>query len=368
MNNNPKLKKNTRSGTAIITVLGLVCLICMASGYMAYTASQEMHMSRVLRESLKAKLIAESGLNTAYQLLKTDFSKAAGLKLEGAFGGGNYVVTSTPDPNSVFRFQLISDGTCGALGKFKVAADVENRQRVTTGNPGDRFFQLLYDFLGLSLVDLNGNFYAGVTTLHGNGNVDISGSTGIPSGTTVTSSGTVYTGKKLTLTPAPQSGVPPVSLPEGFNAAMEELIAFARQNGEVYKDGVAPSATPVGGIAICEGFPPANWTGGTGCYIFLGGGKVVLNNIVINNVNGYPSLVFKNSAEISFTGNVNLNGAVLLPSSSLKFTGNAVVYGPLIVGLTVDGNGTADLYSGSFGQGFNRPPTVTDNVIISAWH
>lgn len=368
MNNQQIKKRESRSGTAVITVLGLVSLITMASGYLAYTASQEMHTSRVLRESLKAKMIAESGLNTAYQLLKTDFSKAPGLKLDSQFADGTYVVTSIPDPNSPYRYQLISDGTCGSFGHWKVSADVENRQIVKNNNPNDRFFNLLYDFLGLSSIDLTGNFFADVTTLHGNGNVDLGGSSSTPA-VTITSSGAVTLGKNnLTPGTTTQSGVPPVNLPSGFSAAIDELIAYARQNGEVYGDGVAPSAAPEGGIAVCEGLPPANWTGGTGCYIFLGGGKIVFNNVTINNVGGYPSLVFKNAAEISFTGNVDLNGAVLLPSSSLKFTGNAEVYGPLVVGLPVDGNGTADLHAGSYGQGFNRPPTVTDNVIISAWH
>jgi hypothetical protein len=183
--------------------------------------------------------------------------------------------------------------------------------------------------------------------------------------TRITSSGTVTINKKVTPAPTTANGVPIETLPAGLEAAIDELIAFARQNGEVYADGVAPSASPAGGIAICEGFPPANWTGGEGCYIFLGGGKIVLNNVTINNVNGYPSLVFKNTAEISFTGNVNLNGAVLLTASSLRFTGNAQVHGSLVVGGTVDGNGTANLYGG---DGFTRPPTVTDNVVISAWH
>jgi hypothetical protein len=367
MNTNKKLK-NARSGTAIITVLGLVALISMASGYMAYTASQEMHMSQVLRESLKAKLIAESGLNTAYQLLKTDFSKAPGLKLENTFGDGNYVVTSAPDPASAFRFQLTSHGTCGKYGKYKVGADIENRQRITSLDPNDRFFKLLYDFLVLSSMYLNGNILDASATIHANGNIKLGGSSSIPSDAKISSTGTIDDGKLNLPASSMQENAQPVTLPEGFSAAIDELIAFARQNGEVYKDGEAPSSAPQGGVAICEGFPPSNWTGGTGCYIFLGGGKIVLNNLTINNVDGYPSLVFKNTAEISLTGNVVLNGAVLLPSSSLKFTGNAAVYGPLVVGLPVDGNGTADHYAGPIGQGFNLPPIITDNVIISAWH
>jgi hypothetical protein len=355
------LKRSSETGTAIITVLGLISLICISSGYLAYTASQEMHMSRVLRESLKAKLIAESGLNAAYNMLKTDFSQANDLSVESEFGNGKYVVTSTPDADSPFRYKLTSNGTCGEYGKYKVSADVENRQ--ITANDDDEF-ELEYDFLGLGSITISGNFNADVDAIHGNGNVTMGGGSSTAA-TTISSSGTVTINKKVTPAPTTADGVPIETLPAGLDAAIDELIAFARQNGEVYADGVAPSASPNGGIAVCEGFPPANWTGGTGCYIFLGGGKIVLNNVTINNVGGYPSLVFKNMAEISFTGNVDLNGAVLLTASTLKFTGNAEVNGSLVVGGTVDGNGTANLTGG---DGFTRPPTVTDNVVISAWH
>jgi hypothetical protein len=363
MKTNQLVKKNAQSGVAIITVLGLVSLISIASGYIAYTASQEMHISRVLRESLKAKLIAESGLNAAYNQLKTDFSRANGLDLASDFGSGRYVVTSTPDPDSTRRYKLTSNGTCGQFGRYKVSADVENRQ--ITGTHSDDEFALEYDFLGLGSITISGNFDAHVDAIHGNGNVTMGGGSSTAA-TTISSSGTVTINKKVTPAPTTANGVPIETLPAGLDAAIDELIAFARQNGEVYANGVGPAAAPNGGIAVCEGFPPANWTGGTGCYIFLGGGKIVMNNVTINNVNGYPSLVFKNTAEISFTGNVDLNGAVLLTSSSLRFTGNATVNGPLVVGQTVDGNGTANLTGGD--QSFTRPPTVTDNVVISAWH
>ena len=363
MKTNPSRKKSAQSGTAIITVLGLISLICMASGYIAFTASQEVHTSRVLRESLKAKLIAESGLNAAYNMLKVDFRRAPGLNVESDFANGSYHVTSAPDPASTFRFQLTSVGTCGQFGKYTVSCDVENRQ--ITGRDDDDEFELEYDFLGLGSITISGNFDADVETIHGNGNVVMGGGSSTAA-SRITSSGTVTINKKVSPAPTTANGVPVETLPAGLEAAIDELIAFARQNGEVYADGVAPAAAPEGGIAVCEGFPPPNWTGGTGCYIFLGGGKIVLNNVTINNVDGYPSLVFKNTAEISFTGNVQLDGAVLLTSSSLRFTGNATVNGPLVVGQTVDGNGTANLTGGD--QSFTRPPTVTDNVVISAWH
>lgn len=354
-----------RKGTALITVLGLVSLICIASGYIAYMASQEMHMGRVIRESSKAKYIAESGLNTAYILIKYKFSRADGLHIEGTFADGKYVVTGEQDPENDQRFKLTSLGTCGVYGRFKVAADVENRPVLLTGN-SERFFALPYDFLGLSAISLSGNLGAGVTSIHGNGPVTMTGASSTDA-TTITSAMTV-TLKKVSPAPITQSGTARVAMPANLTAAINELILYATENGEVYRSGEMPSATPIGGVAVVTGLPPANWTGGTGCYIFTGGGRAVLNGITINNVAGYPSLIFPNSTELAFTGNVILNGAVLLPSSSLRIAGNAAVYGPLIVGMSVEGSGTANLFTGDFGQGFNLPPSSTDNVVISAWH
>lgn len=355
-----------KNGTAIITVLGLITLICIVSGYIAYTASQEMHMSRVLRECLKSKMIAESGLNKAYSIIKTNFTLANGLNIQESFGNGIYKVTSTPDETNPNRFKLISLGTYGEFGKYKVSADVENRQRYTSQNPQDPFFNLTFDLLGLGDISISGNFGADVNSIHGNGNIRVNGAIALDT-LTITSGGTVTLRRDIPGVTI-QSGVPIVPNPPNLYTAINELITFAIQNGEVYQNGERPSANPIGGIAVCLGTPPANWTGGTGCYIFLGGGRTVFNGITINNVNGYPSLVFLNASEVCLTGNVTLNGAVLLPASSLSFNGNSAVYGPLVVGATISGNGTANLYSGTFGQGFNRPPLVSDNVVISAWH
>lgn len=355
-----------KNGTAIITVLGLVCLICIVSGYIAYTASQEMRISRVIRESLKSKTIAESGLNVAYSLIKTNFSIINNLNLYQPFGNGTYKVTSYPDMNNSNRFKLVSVGTFGELGRYKVSADVENRQTFSQQNIQDSFFSLGFDLLCLSDINISGNFGAGVNSIHGNGNIRVTGAS-VLEALTITSSGTVSLKKEIPGVTI-ETSVPLVPNPRNLHYTINELIAFAIQNSEVYKDGEYPSANPIGGIAVCTGFPNPNWRGGTGCYVFLGGGKIVLNGVTVNNVNGYPSIVFLNPSNVSFTGNVTLNGAVLLPYSSLNFNGNSNIYGPLVVGASISGNGSANLFSGVFGQGFNRPPNISDNVVISAWY
>lgn len=370
MKTSPKLKNNARSGTAIITVLGLVTLICMTSGYMAYTASQEMHTSRVLRESLKAKLIAESGLNAAYQLLKTDFSRASGLRLEDTFGTGNYVVTSIPDPNSTKRYQLISNGTCGSYGKFKVAADVENRSIIsTTSGSGNQFFALDFDILVGGLIDMSGNFKAAVNEIFANGNISINKGSNIDA-LLVGSAGTV-TFKNFSGTKTVEQNQPAVDIrPAELTAAINALKAYAESKGAKYSDASQIPASPPGGIAWCTG-DGSTWSGsGTGCFIFdgnvpmQGGGS---QNITA--VNGYPALIVLGTGQVKLNSQTVVHGAILIPNGSAWLNGGAQIYGPILVGQSLTSNGTADLYAGD-GQGFNLPPTetTTDNVIITAWH
>jgi hypothetical protein len=370
MNTTRKLKKNARAGTAIITVLGLVALISMASGYMAYTASQEMQMSRVLRESLKAKLIAESGLNTAYQLLKTDFSRASGLRLEGQFGSGTYVVTSIPDATNTKRYQLISNGTCGTLGKFKVAADVENRAIVGAGSGGgSNYYPLNFDILSGGSIDLSGNFKALVDQIFANGNILINKGSNIDT-LLIGSAGTV-TFKSFTGTSTVQNNQPAVNIrPAELIAAIQALKDYAISKGQVYSSGSQIPAAPDGGIAYCTG-DASTWSGsGTGCFIFEGDlplqGGGAQN---ITSVDGYPALIVLGTGQVKINSTTVIQGAILIPNGSAWLNGGAQIYGPILVGQSINGNGTADLYSGAQ-QGFNLPPvtTTTDNVIITAWH
>jgi len=370
MKTNQQVRKSAQSGTAIITVLGLVSLISIASGYIAFTASQEMHTSRVLRESLKAKLIAESGLNRAYNSLKANFSIASGMRLEEQFGGGTYVVTSVADPDSPNRYKLVSSATCGQLGKWKVSADVQNRPIVTSGSdPDDLFFELEYDILTGGIMDLKGNFKANINKIHANGNINSKGSSAL-SALTISSGGTVtlktFTGTKTVLQNQPAVNIRPANL----MAAIDALKAYAEKNGAKYADSADIPDSPPGGVAWCTS-DGARWKeSGTGCFIFegnaslQGGGKST-----ITSVNGFPALIVLGTGTVHINAQKVIKGAILVPNGSIFLNGTAEFYGPVLVGQTFTGSGTADLYAGD-GQGFELPPdeTSADNVIITAWH
>lgn len=327
-------------------------------------------MSRVLRESLKAKLIAESGLNTAYQLLKTDFSRATGLRLESSFGSGNYVVTSIPDPNSTKRFQLIANSTCGTYGKFKVAADIENRAIIGSGSgSGSQLFLLAFDILAGGAIDLSGNFKASVKQIFANGDVAINKGSNIDT-LIVGSAGTVafknFDGAKTVLQNQPAVNIRPAEL----TAAINSLKAYAEKMGAKYTTGSQIPASPPGGIAWCTG-DGSSWSGsGKGCFIFEGDvpmqGGGARN---ITSVNGYPALIILGTGQVKINSQTVVHGAILIPNGSAWLNGGAQIYGPILVGQSIIGNGTADLYAGD-AHGFNLPPiqTTTDNIIITAWH
>ncbi len=365
-----QLNKSAQSGTALITVLGLISLISIASGYLAYTASQEMHLSRVLRESLKAKLIAESGLNVAYNLLKTDFSQASGLNLASDFGNGRYVVTSTPDPDSTRRYKLNSNGTYGQFGKYKVSADVENRQILNnTSDPDSNYYPFLFDILVGGIMDLKGNFDVAVNTIHANGNITSKGSSSIDT-LAISSSGKVilfkFTGSSTILQNQPAVNIRPAELTAAINA----LKAYAERNGAKYTDSADIPANPPGGVAWCTS-DGARWIGsGTGCFIFEGDASLQGGGQrTITAIDGYPALIVLGTGEVKINAQTVVNGAILVPNGSIFLVGTADFYGPVLVGQSFTGSGTAVLHA-SAAQGFNIPPNVTtsDNVVISAWY
>ena len=361
-------KKNDRcKGAAILAVLGIISIVAIVCGMLGFTASQQMRASQITRDMLKARLIAESGLNKAYNAIKSDFSKAKAYSEQASFDGGTYAVKSTSvTGGGANRAKLVSQGVCG-LGRSEVSMDVENRPKVSVDeNSSDNFFDLTFDLFSGGPMTISGNCGVNVTLIFSNGTIDMGGSSSV-SALIIASASTIDT-KKL---PSDVTLKPNQPAQEVYTAALKAAIAafkaYAQKNGAVYSSAADIPASPPGGVAYCTG-SDAGWSGdGTGCFIFEGtfSGK----HLNVTSVDGYPSLIVLSPSDIKLNAGTVLNGAVILPNSSLRFNGHAVIYGPLLVGQTMTGLGTADLYAGA-GQGFNLPPTETanDNVVVTAWH
>lgn len=362
------MKTTRRSGSAILVVLGIISVVSIVCGMLGFAASQQMRASQITRDLLAARLVAESGLNMAYRSIRNDFSQINGeYTRQGTFGGGRYTVTATPlGDGEVTRAKLVSQGVCG-LGRFTVSADLENRPLAAVEDiGGGRFFPLAFDLLVGSTLSLKGNFKAQVTAVHANGAVTLTGSSKVDA-TTISSARTVaWKSPPAGVTLLPNQAAVEI-LPSALTAAINDLKAYAIEHGAVYSSGAQIPASPPGGVAYCTG-SDSGWSGvGTGCFIFEG--TFSSKHLTINNVNNYPAVIVLSPSSVQFNAGTVINGALIMPSSSLKLNGHAEIYGPILIGQTLTGNGTADLYAGG-GQGFNLPPveTVTDNVVITAWH
>ena len=363
------MKRKQERGSAILVVLGIIAVVSITVSTLSFTATQQMRSAQITREILKAKLIAESGLNKAYLAVKKDFSKVSGYVDAAAFGDGSFAVKAVPSlGGSANRAQLVSEGVCG-IGRAVVSVDLENRPITTPdGGTADDYFDLLFDLLVGGTLDLKGNFKANVTAIHANGDVTISGSPETDA-KTVSSAGTV-TWKKPDGTVTLLSNQSSVEiLTEALTAAINQFIEFATENNAVYASGADIPASPPGGVAYCTG-DASGWSRtGSGCFIFAGEASFQGEAVNVSSVNGYPAIIVMGPGEVKFNSGTEIHGAVLIPNGSARLNGHAAFYGAILVGQGMTGNGTADLYAGD-GQGFSLPPdeTTTDNVVVTAWH
>jgi hypothetical protein len=319
---------------------------------------------------LKARLIAESGLNKAYHEIRQDFSLAQNYQLTEEFGGGTYTVSSTPlEGGGENRAQLVSEGICGG-GRCKVSADLENRTRtVADDDPTDNYFELWYNVIVGGILKMNGDCGVGVTTIHANGDIEIGGSAAVDA-VRVTSAGTIEVKKKDKAEFEVLDHQSPVEI---FTAALrvviDAFIAFAAENGAVYASGADIPESPPGGVAYCTG-DPSGWSRtGTGCFIFAGNASFHGGALDVSSVNGYPALIVLGTGEVKLNSGSEVHGAILIPNGSAWINGGVQIYRPFLVGQSVNGNGTANLYAGD-GTGFNLPPdqTKTERVVVTAWH
>lgn len=371
-------RKQRQKGAALIIVLGIIAVVTITAGAMSYTANQQMHAAKVTREILKARLIAESGLNKAYNEIKGDFSKISGCAQSGTLGDGTYAVTVRTDiggdPN---RAQIISEGRCG-IGKATVSADLENIPLlVASGGGGGEyyFFPLAYDLLVGGILQFKGNSDAEVTLIFANEELTVTGSADFADPVSLSSASkvTVKHPKKITgsyETYPYQS--PEEIVTEALTAAINALKAYAQKNGAVYASGAEIPQNPPGGIAYCTG-SSAGWSKkGKGCFIFEGDVSVQGSGVDIESVNGFPALIVLSASQVHFNSDATIRGAILIPNGSLKINGHAEIYGVILIGQSAIFNGTSDFYAGEGGQGFAVPVveevSVTDNVVITAWH
>ena len=366
-------RRQRQKGTALIIVLGIIVVVTITAGAMSYTATQQMHAAKVTRETLKARLIAESGLNKAYNAVKGDFSQIGTCAESGTLGDGTFAVRSVTalggNPN---RAQIVSEGRCG-IGHAVVSVDLENVP-IRTGEEGDDadFFPLEYDLLVGGDLLLNGNIRALFDAIFANGLLTVGGSSFL--GDTTLSSANKVVIRNLKKVSGPytiEEACPPQTISsEALTAAIDAFKAYAQANGAVYASGADIPDAPPGGVAYCTGGSDGWSKQGTGCFIFEGEVAFQGSGVDLQSVNGYPALIVLSASDIKFNSAAVIHGALIMPNASLTVNGHAEIHGAILVGQGMGGNGTADLFPGDSGQGFSLPEreNITDNVIITAWH
>jgi len=364
----------SRSGSAILTVLGIITVVSIVSGMLSFSATQQMRSGQITRDMLRARLIAESGLNKAYNSVRSDFASAVSYAATDSLGGGTCTVTAQPQSEGAERrVQLTSEGVCG-MGRAKVTVDLENRPVVEPAEGSeDNFFPLSYDVLVGASMTITGNFNAEVAAFHANGAVVVQGSSSSVEVPTFSSASTVtFKGaakNNIGKTAVALSGQPSQAISSAaLTAAINSLKAYAESHGAVYASGSDIPANPPGGVAYCTGSSDGWNKVGTGCFIFDGAFNAVAN-VKITAVDGYPALIVTSVDDVKFAGHTEIDGALILPNASLMLSGQAVIYGPVLIGQDWKGTGSAELFAGD-GQGFSLPPEeqVTDNVVVTTWH
>ena len=121
-------------------------------------------------------------------------------------------------------------------------------------------------------------------------------------------------------------------------------------------------------IAYCTGF---RWLEqeGKGCFIFEGEVSAQGSGVDIESIDGFPALIVLSASEVHFNSGADPRRD---SDTEREPRGHAEIHGVILVGQSAIFNGTADLFAGEGGQGFAVPVveevSVTDNVVITAWH
>ncbi len=392
MNKLFRSSRGSRQGSALITVMGIIILIALVGVGMVALGRQQIHSARRLRDYAKAQIIAESGANAAYSLLKTNF--AARLNPDNfpltSFGDGSYDVTVTSVTNDMAA--ITSTGLCG-LARAVVRVDLKNFPLPgPTNQPPLAEGAYAYAAVSGDTMTWNGN---GTMTIngagiHSNGRYKMTGcevitgqNCNVSSSVEIWSTGTteihgdaqapVWKGTSPANitegTPTTRS-VPLVTIP---NIDLSRYYQAALQNGQVYNGDIHLTGSTdlivPGGIMWVNGNLTLNRSGRMiGCFIATGDVNVTGSGDQ-EKVASYPAFISRDG-DVDMSGSGDIHGLVYARSGSIEKTGNGVVVGSMMCAGTFDKGGGWDLliYENSTPIAPGDPNTsVRDRVVITAW-
>jgi hypothetical protein len=383
--------KNAKSGSSLILALVLIFAVSAGAAIVyEYTANQA-RMSKKTIDMLKARSIAESGINITYAKLKNDISKLNnGNWAEESFDGGKYNIHLNIIASN--RMSLISIGNYNGV-ESKVRADLRyypseeimvNPSSTTVGTIYGPYIYNHSLYVG-GTCTWRGRGTFGGGNVYVNGLIDLGGN-----GTWVKSSGStlkIYSSTKINtfgsgeivcdsviapeITQKKSDGIigalviSSVSAPVLPEIELSPFYQHAYKNGQV-KTGnfsVPSGYVPVGGILWCDG--TLDFKGKvTGCFIATAGITLEAGAEVKPINPNWPTL-YNKAGDINFTGQAETYGFIYT-GGNVKFAGGGAMQdGPVIIKGNLEKRGNSDMIDNIPSTGFVIIPPVVNPQQIS---
>ncbi len=346
----------------VLALSFLVLMVAVASGVLAF-GQQQMHAARMTRDYLKAKVIAETGLNVAYNDIRSSIARAGNyVGAETAFADGSYAVTieqvgESGDENVRF-LRLASLGKCG-ISEARATLAVRHRHLIgETVNP-DLDKVLRNAVTSGAAITLGGSIYIGgdvasPISIRINGNsANIDGSAYSPSfrGSSGGVDGEI------------------TNDPSRYAINWESILDIDKfLESSVTWDGRNLSAYPANTIVYFPGDANISGSYTFQCSVIAKGDIKMTGSTTLLQPGTYPALV-------SLTGSVKMGGsatahglvAALGGDGTVTHSGTGAVYGSVLSVGDFKESGNWSIY---FTELDIRPPDTTDNsdlVEVVAW-
>lgn len=376
-----------QSGSALIAVMGVVLLMALIAAGMVALGRQQVFTAERMRDYVKAQMIAEAGVNDAYNLMKTNFAARlddANFPLK-AFDGGTYDATVTPvgtNKANIAAVGVYRSATCYSK------ANIENIPLITTNGLPPPTSPWAYGVFCNGYLSFNGSStFRGSAHINnyfqGNGSVnwgsatnpiyfECSGANGFSINGASTIIGTIRApdiNVHGTVSSAIEGPVPTIAMPI---IDLTPYYQTALANGQVFNSSTINNAqnwgTIPGGVRWYNGNLTVNGGGSItykGCVIATGN-MTLRGSTTQTQIANLPAFISRDGS-ITMNGAHTINGLVYA-GGNMTFNGSGSVAGALMAGGNMIFNGAASLvvnyvYSNPSGAQAGSQ----DHVIITAW-
>lgn len=389
---NRKTQTDRNRGSALVTMMIVLLLVCLASAALTGFARQQTHAITRIRDYMKAQAYAEAGVHDAYSVLKANW---AARENDSAFPMKNYADGSYDPSVTPIGQNLVLISAVGRCNRATATAKADARNyggtapgstNATPSHPAYGYAvvsggQMTWNGNGLTRV-INGKIHSNnklkltggqilqaslvssSVEIWSTGNTELRGNAAAPawqgkSPGNIT--GTAVTG------PVPLVPLPPLDLTPYYNHALA--------NGQVYNGNQhfmgSGDLAPAGGIMWVNG--NFKWSGSgrlIGCFIATGNIEITGSGDQIK-VQNFPALVSRDG-DIDISGSGSFHGLIYAMSGKIDKSGAGPVVGSMISAGVFDKSGNWDLLT--YEDSTPTPPNVnvnpgsgSDLVGITAW-